>query len=765
MSINKLDRELLLNVLNSLDDLVSIHDANYRIIWANQAFCNFVGTGLNTILGKCCYDVLSCMEHGKETCVHFQVSVGQKVSTIEENLCRSNTPFFVTAFPIHKKGKFLGSIHIARNITEMKELKDYINKRECFYTTIINNLQDIVTIISPEGKIIYESPSVKNVYGYEVNELIGKNIAELVHPDDLPDILNIIARGIKIPGFTARVEYRAKNKSGAYQFFETVGFNALDVPEINGLLLISRDITERKRIEHELEVLNTFNKEIIDNIPVGVIRFDNQYRVVFENKEAEKILGVPAGEKSIMIGKDIREMPEKQRSIVLPLYEKIISGIPVSTVVEYVSVYGKHAVIEFKGIPIYDKEVTGALMILHDITELKRSEMERHRMREELFQLHKIESVGKLAGGIAHDFNNILTVISGNLDFLRNQMKNANKEILEAIEEVRRASDRAASLTSQLLAFSRKQIYRPRVVSLNKIIKDIEKMLVRLIGENIKLTLNLSTDPLMIKADPAQIDQVIINLVTNAKDAMPFGGELIITTKNSTLTEDDKKQYPFIIPGEYVLLSVKDNGVGMTPDVKSRVFEPFFTTKEMGKGTGLGLAVVYGIVKQNSGFIFIDSEEGKGTEVKILLPPTMEKEQDEETTIILPDEPVVPTICILVVEDEDSVRKLIVKSLKHKGYNVLEAKDGVQAINLAEKYSDKIDLLLTDVIMPDMNGSVLANKLMSAGRVKHVLYMSGYTENIIARFGVLNEGIELIQKPFTAEELIKKINTILKTST
>jgi CheY-like chemotaxis protein len=269
----------------------------------------------------------------------------------------------------------------------------------------------------------------------------------------------------------------------------------------------------------------------------------------------------------------------------------------------------------------------------------------------------------------------------------------------------------------------------------------------------------------MIKADPAQIDQVIINLVTNAKDAMPFGGELIITTKNFTLTEDDKKQYPFIIPGEYVLLSVKDNGVGMTPDVKSRVFEPFFTTKEMGKGTGLGLAVVYGIVKQNSGFIFIDSEEGKGTEVKILLPPTMEKEQDEETTIILPDEPVVPTICILVVEDEDSVRKFIVKSLKHKGYNVLEAKDGVQAINLAEKYSDKIDLLLTDVIMPDMNGSVLANKLMSAGRVKHVLYMSGYTENIIARFGVLNEGIELIQKPFTAEELIKKINTILKTST
>lgn len=748
-------------IIDSIDDLISIHDMNYRILWANSAFCEYTGLSLEELKGKFCYEVLKCDYSGSRNCSHYRAMMGEKTTDVEHDLVKKGKHFLVTALPLFEKDKMIASIHIAKDINEIKELKKQLESKELFYTTIVENIQDIITILSPEGKIIYESPSVKKVFGYEEQELIGIDAFTLIHPEDVTSVMKVFEEGIKTPGYTAMVTYRARHKDGRYLYFQTHGINLINTPGIEGLLLVSREITDRIELQNKFEELNEFNEDILNNSPVGIIRFDDNYRLIYENPAAKRFLGVPENEVSILMNKDIRTLNEEQKDIVLPIYEEIMRGNSIDREVEYVSVYGRRSVMQVKGIPLLrNNKYSGVLLILNDITEQKKREEEHRLIQEELFQMQKIESVGKLAGGIAHDFNNILTVIGGNLDYLMTKLSCSETDIVESINEVRMAAERAALLTSQLLAFSRKQVYRPRVINLNKIIKDLERMLLRLIGEHIALKLDLSPNLKMIKADPSQMDQVIINIITNARDAMPQGGQIVIKTANKNLTDEDKKIYPFVVPGEYVYLSIQDTGVGMSEEVKSRVFEPFFTTKEIGKGTGLGLSVVYGIVKQNKGFLFIDSSVGKGTTVRIYIPSTEEKE--EETTIIYPEgTQFTGRATILVVEDDRYVRSLIVKSLREHGFTVLEAKNGLEALHISEEYKGGIDLILTDVIMPEMSGAALVNELTKRGLVKRVLYMSGYTENIIAQFGVVNKGIELIEKPFKPDELIKKIISLL----
>ncbi len=754
--------EFFKKIIDSIDDLISIHDMNYRILWANSAFCEYTGIPFEELKGKFCYEVLKCDYSGSKNCSHYRAMMGEKTTDVEHDLIKKGKHFLVTALPLFEKDKMIASIHIAKDINEIKELKKQLESKELFYTTIVENIQDIITILSPEGKIIYESPSVKNVFGYEEQELIGMDAFTLIHPEDVSSVMKVVEEGIKIPGYTAMVTYRARHKDGRYLYFQTHGINLINIPEIKGVLLITRDITDRVELENKIQELNTFNEDILNNLPVGIVCFDDNYRLIYENPAAKRFFGVPEKETSILMNKEIRSFPEEQKKVVLPIYEEIRKGESIEEEVEYVSVYGRRSVMQVKGIPLLrNNKYSGALLILNDITEQKKREEENRLIQEELFQMQKIESVGKLAGGIAHDFNNILTVIGGNLDYLMTKLSRSETDIVESINEMRMAAERAALLTSQLLAFSRKQVYRPRVINLNKIIKDLERMLLRLIGEHIALKLDLSPNLKMIKADPSQMDQVIINIITNARDAMPQGGQIVIKTANKKLTDEDKKIYPFVVTGEYVSLSIQDTGVGMSEEVRARVFEPFFTTKEIGKGTGLGLSVVYGIVKQNKGFLFIDSEVGKGTTVRIYIPPTVEKE--EETTIIYPeDTQLTGKATILVVEDDRHVRSLIVKSLREHGFTVLEAKNGLEALHISEEYKCKIDLILTDVIMPEMSGAALVNELTKRGLVKKVLYMSGYTENIIAKFGVVNKGIELIEKPFKPDELIKKIISLLK---
>jgi signal transduction histidine kinase/ActR/RegA family two-component response regulator len=397
-------------------------------------------------------------------------------------------------------------------------------------------------------------------------------------------------------------------------------------------------------------------------------------------------------------------------------------------------------------------EVVNFIATKQDVTK-------RKSMEAQLLQAAKMEAIGRLAGGVAHDFNNLLTIISGYGQLLRERL---SPQDLGHVEEILKASDRAAALTRQLLAFSRRQILAPQVLDLNSIVANLEKMLRRLIGEDIELTTVKQSALGRVKADPGQIEQVIINLAVNARDAMPQGGKLTIETANVKLDETYARSHAGITPGPHVMLAVSDTGLGMDPETLGSIFEPFFTTKEKGKGTGLGLATVYGIVKQSAGSIWVYSEPGQGTTCKIYL-PCIEEPMPEAEPAKVRAELAKGSETILVVEDEEGVRSLVCETLKSKGYNVLDARGPSEALTIVEHYVEPIHMLLTDVVMPQMSGKELAKRLSTVRPGAKVLYMSGYTDDAIVRHGVLEAGTSFLQKPFVPSILLRKVREVLDT--
>ncbi|MGH9682478.1 MAG: ATP-binding protein [Candidatus Acidiferrales bacterium] len=402
------------------------------------------------------------------------------------------------------------------------------------------------------------------------------------------------------------------------------------------------------------------------------------------------------------------------------------------------------------------RNATGAveklIIVNRDITE-------RRQLEQQLLLSQRLEAVGRLSGGIAHDFNNLLGVIIGYSEALQ-QRVGSDDPFREAVDEIQKAGQRAAALTQQLLAFSRKQVLEPKIFDLNVVAIDVEKMLRRLIGEDIELRIFAAPGLGRVKADRGQIEQVILNLAVNARDAMPRGGKLTIETSNAELGEADVRRHRYVVAGHYVMLQVSDTGLGMDAEIQSHIFEPFFTTKEVGKGTGLGLATVYGVIKQSGGYIWLESELGKGTRFKIYL-PRAEGTAPELERPKIPIEQAKRSRTILVVEDEASLRKLTCNTLSKMGHTILEAEDAAKAMKTAANFDGAIDLLLTDIVMPGMSGDELASKLSAIRSQMKVLYMSGYTDGAIATHGVLESGIVILRKPFTRDELTRNVEEIL----
>jgi len=412
-------------------------------------------------------------------------------------------------------------------------------------------------------------------------------------------------------------------------------------------------------------------------------------------------------------------------------------------------------------------KLVGGVEVMLEITEHRRAEEAKEKLEAQLRQAQKMEAIGQLAGGVAHDFNNVLTAILGNVELMQAELRAElprEQMLLTGLAQIDRSGQRAAALTRQLLAFSRHQVIKPEVLDPNRSLIDMERMLEHLVGEHISLELSLAPDVKRIRADASQIEQVIMNLVLNARDAMPDGGRLMIETANVVLDEGFCAAHADARPGAHVVLSVSDTGCGMDEQTAQRAFEPFFTTKAPGRGTGLGLSTVYGIVRQSDGLITTYSEPRRGTTFRVYLPAV-------EAPATVPGERAavgeVPggRETVLVCEDEESVRTLACRILESRGYTVLAAENGTRALKLAAEHSSPIDLLLTDVVMPDMDGDKLAEALRTKRPDLKVLYVSGYTSNVVAHHGILDEGVNFLEKPFGLRSLLERVREVLDDET
>jgi two-component system, cell cycle sensor histidine kinase and response regulator CckA len=529
----------------------------------------------------------------------------------------------------------------------------------------------------------------------------------------------------------------------------------LEGGEVTHVLSWFEDVTDRLRAEHALRESDERYRSLVDSSPDAIL-IHNEETILFANPAAARLLGAPSPDD--IVGRPIMgivpdeswpAMAQRLRDMV---HERSAAPIEEQDLVRFdgslVSVEIAATVFDYGRRPAIQ-------VVLRDVTN-------RKLLEEQLRQSQKMESIGLLAGGVAHDFNNILGVIMGQVSMLLRRL-DPRDEARGRVAEIGKAADRAATVTRQLLAFSRKQILQPRVLDLNAVLRETETILRRLIGEDIEIVTSLEPQLGPVRADPGQLTQVILNLAANARDAMPMGGKLVLETRNVELDESYVAAHVDATPGAHVVLAVSDTGRGMDAATAQRVFEPFFTTKALGKGTGLGLATAYGIVKQSGGHIAVYSEPGHGSTFKLYFPRVAEP-VDTEKRPAASEIPSRGTETILLLEDDGALREVIRETLQQAGYTVVDGPTAEAALRAGESHSGAIDLLLTDVVMPQMNGREAAKRLIARRPRARVLYMSGYTDDVIVHHGVLDPGTAFIEKPFTTQALLQKVREELETA-
>ncbi len=632
---------------------------------------------------------------------------------------------------------------------ERRDAESALRQNELYFRSLIENASDIISVVDRDGIIQFESPAVEQVLGYQPDELVGRPALEFVHPEDAPIILDLFARGFAAPGSSASAEVRFRHRDGSQRILEATGKAIVDAQgRVNGVIN-SRDVTERRRAERELRLQSAALNAAADAIVIT----DRDAKLVWCNPAFSALTGYGAEE---AIGRNVKDLVKSgahDPAFYKRLWETILAG----------DVWRGELTNRRKDGSLYSEEqtITPVRDARGDITHfigIKRDLTEQKRLESQLLQVQKMESVGRLAGGIAHDFNNLLTVINGTSALAMSSLRK-DDPLRQDLQVILQSGEQAASLTRQLLAFSRKQIMKPDILDLGALVENMRGMLRRLLGEDVELVVTAPQHLGSVQADPGQVEQVILNLAVNARDAMPTGGRLTIELRNVELDQAYGVDHPSVRPGAYVMLAVSDTGVGMDRATLTRVFEPFFTTKESGKGTGLGLATVYGIVKQSGGSIWAYSEPGKGTAFKVYLPRVDESARPEPTA--RPREAARGSETILVVEDDQVLCRLATRMLQAAGYTVLTAHSGNDAMATLAHHQGPVHLMLTDVVMPGMSGRELAASVAAGRGEIRVIYTSGYTDDAMLRHGVLDSTARFIAKPYTAEALTRTVREVL----
>lgn len=632
------------------------------------------------------------------------------------------------------------------------------------YRNLVEGTPDLITRVDTEGRFVFVNHASLDIYGLSPDECIGRTAFDFIHPEDRESTMALFQNWLTQAGEIFTHENRQTGIDGREHYMAWSIYSEKDENgNVTGFASSAKDITSQKLAEAALlESEITFRKLFADSSDAillidgkGVFVECNQAALDLLKMTREQFLLLPPARISPEFQPDGRRSAESAPDMIALAYSKGLHRFDWVCV----NAEGGEFIVEVSLMPIVIKGQTMLHTTWRDITGRKLAEEEKIKLETQLLQAQKMESVGRLAGGVAHDFNNMLGVIIGHAEMALENV-NHDQPIHEDLSEILKAAERSADLTKQLLAFARKQTIAPKVLDLNETVAGMLKMLQRLIGEDIHLTWQPAANLWQVKMDPTQIDQILANLCVNARDAITNVGQITIETLNCTFDDDFCANYPDFLPGDYILLAISDNGRGMDKKTLAQIFEPFFTTKGLGEGTGLGLSTVYGVVRQNNGLINVYSEPGHGTTFKIYLPRYMGKTEQaitEKTTMLIKG----GHETILLVEDEPAFLNLTKKMLEQHGYTVLTANNPNDAIQMAREHSGEISLLITDVIMPEMNGRDLAGRLLLHHSHLKYLFMSGYTADLIAHHGVLDDGVHFIQKPFTTQTLAAKIREVL----
>jgi two-component system cell cycle sensor histidine kinase/response regulator CckA len=620
------------------------------------------------------------------------------------------------------------------------------------FRSLVQNSSDLVTIVAPDSTIIYASDSAERIVGYSPVELVGTTLVDYLESTDT-DVLRGLLQNSNGKS-NGPVEFCLRRADGTPVWLEAVGTNLLTDPTIRGIVLNARDVSERKRADLALRESEERYRDLFDNASDLVCMSDPAGALLYVNKAWQEGTGYSEDQIGRLQLLDI--VHPDSRAQFATVLQRVLAGERLDHVeLQLVPQVGSPITVEGNlSCTFKDGEPSVVRGIYRDITE-------RKRVEEQLRRAERMQAAGKLAGGVAHEVNNMMTGVIGFSEFVLRSFDPADPRRAD-VEEVIRAGTRAADVTRQLLAFTRQQFLRPQVIQINTVVSEMEKMLRHSLGEDKRLDLRLRQDAGQIRADRGQLEQVLINLVLNARDAIDGHGRVTIETGTAVWDQAyaDRHEGVDIPLGHYAMLAVTDSGCGMDADLQARIFEPFFTTKAVGQGTGLGLSTVYGIVKQSGGFIWVYSELDRGSVFKVYLPQATPV-QTVESPFDLANLPKRGSETILIIEDEDVVRNLASRGLADHGYRVVQAKNGAEALRFVQEHHGVVDLVISDVVMPEMGGRELGQHLALFEPELQILYMSGYTGEDVVQRGLLDPGAPFQQKPFTPGTLASKVRAML----